>query len=87
MRKQDQLTDLIHSLTQGEKKYFMQRSRAGNGSKSYLKLYELLLGTPSYKPEEVSRQLGKTKTSLANEKKYLEKNILASLREYHDSHP
>ncbi len=87
MRKQDQLTALIRSLTQGEKKYFMQRSRTGTGSKSYVKLYKLLLGSHTYNPQEISLRLKKNKAGLANEKKYLEKNILASLREYHDNHP
>lgn len=42
MRKQDRIISLIQSLLRGEKKYFMQRSKAGDKDKSYLKLYELL---------------------------------------------
>lgn len=87
MRKQDQVIALISSLTQGEKKYFVQRSRIGGGNKSYLKLYELLSRKDIYNTAELCRLLKKTKPALANEKKYLEKNLLAALREYHDNHP
>lgn len=87
MRKQDQLIALIHSLSQGEKKHFVQRSKAGDTSRSYLKLYELLLKTKEYNADELCRQLGKNKTTLANEKKYLQKNLLSSLLQYHQDHP
>lgn len=87
MRKQDEVIALISSLTQGERKFFIQRSRSGSSSKSYLKLYELLLKRDSYNAAELCRLLKKDKPGLANEKKYLEKNLLAALREYHDNHP
>ena len=87
MRKQDHLTALIHSLSQGERKYFSQRSRTAEGGKSYLKLYELLLKKSTYDAEALCKLLNKSKTVLANEKKYLEKNLLSALREYHEAHP
>lgn len=87
MRKQDQLVALIHSLSQGEKKHFVQRSKAGESSRSYLKLYELLLKTGEYNADELCRVLGKSKTTLANEKKYLQKNLLNALLQYHQEHP
>ncbi|MFN8317206.1 MAG: hypothetical protein U0T32_12235 [Chitinophagales bacterium] len=83
MRKQDQLIALISSLTQGERKFFVQNSKSSSGPKSYLKLYELLLKEESYQPEELCEKLNKSKAGLANEKKYLEHNLLAALRQYH----
>jgi hypothetical protein len=41
----------------------------------------------SYDPDALCKQLGKDKTGLANEKKYLEKQLLSALREYHEDHP
>ncbi|MCF8256185.1 MAG: hypothetical protein K9J06_01440 [Flavobacteriales bacterium] len=87
MRKQDRILALIRSLDQGEKKYFVQRSRSGSKTKGYIRLYELLSAKESYDPDELCRQLGKDKTGLANEKKYLEKQLLSALREYHEAHP
>lgn len=87
MRKQDLLISLIHSLSQGERKFFIQSSNAQAGSKSYLKLYEALCRCKVYDTDELSKALGKSKADLANEKKYLEKNLLVSLRLYHDSNP
>lgn len=87
MRKQDQLISLIASLTQGERKFFKQTCQSQSGDKSYLKLYELLLKKESYNAEELCRLLGKNKAGLANEKKYLEKQLLAALRQYHASNP
>lgn len=83
MRKQDHLVSLISSLTQGEKKFFIQHSRNGKEAKGYLKLYELLCRQNSYNPEAICKALGKSKTALANEKKYLENNLLTCLRLYH----
>ena len=87
MRKQDRILSLIKSLNQGEKKYFVQRNQSGGKSKGYIRLYELLSAKESYDPDELCRQLGKDKAGLANEKKYLEKQLLSALREYHEAHP
>jgi len=87
MRKQDRIISIIQSLSQGEKKYFVQRNKTTGKSKSYLKLYELLLAKESYNPDELCKQLKKDKAGLANEKKYLEKQLLSSLREYHEGNP
>ncbi len=87
MRKQDRILSLIKSLNQGEKKYFVQRNQSGGRTKGYIRLYELLLTKESYDPDALCKQLGKDKTGLANEKKYLEKQLLSALREYHEYHP
>ena len=84
MRKQDHLVSLISSLTQGERKFFVQQSRSGQEGKSYLKLYELLCRHNNYNPDTLCKALNKSKTALANEKKYLEKNLLTSLRQYYE---
>lgn len=87
MRKQDHLIALIGSLTQGERKFFRQSANASASGKSYLKLYELLLKKKSYDADALCRLLQKSKTDLANEKKYLEKSLLTSLRLYHEKNP
>lgn len=87
MRKQDQLLSLIHSLSQGEKKFFVQRAKATEGGKSYLKLYELLLRKETYDADELCRLLNKNKASLANEKLYLQKQLVNALLQYNSEHP
>lgn len=84
MRKQDQLLSLIKSLTTSEKKYFVQTANADGQDKNYLRLYEALTKTEHYNADELSKQLGKTKPDLANEKKYLEKALLKALLAYHE---
>ncbi len=84
MRKQDRLIALINTLTQGERKFFVQSNRTAGSSKSYFKLYELLLKKKEYNADELCRVLKKDKAHLANEKRYLEKNLLKSLRIYHE---
>lgn len=87
MRKQDRLIALINSLTQGERKFFIQSNRSASSSKSYLKLYELLLKKNEYNADELCKTLNKSKAYMANDKKYLEKSLLTSLRLYHEAHP
>ena len=85
MRKQDRLMALINTLTQGERKFFVQSSRSGSSRKSYLRLYELLLNKKEYKADELCRLLKKSKADIANEKRYLEKNLLKALCIYHEN--
>ncbi len=87
MRKQDRILSLIEPFNQGEKKYFVQRNQSGGKSKGHIRLYELLSAKESYDPDALCKQLGKDKTGLENEKKYLEKQLPSALREYHAAHP
>lgn len=87
MRKKDRLIALISALTQGERKFFAQNNRSKYSTKSYIKLYELLLNKNEYNADELCKALNKSKAYLANDKKYLEKILLTSLRHYHEKNP
>lgn len=87
MRKQDHIISLISSLTPAEKKYFIQSARANGKEPDYLRLYEELLTSTQYDADVLSQKLGKKKTDLANEKKYLEKVLMKSLRDMNAERP
>ena len=83
MRKQDYLIQLIHSLTPSEKKHFRQHMAAGDNSKDYAKLFDILQKSESYDAEAVSRELKKSKKNLADDKEYLQEILLRSLNSFH----
>jgi hypothetical protein len=87
MRKQDHIMALIKSLTVAEKRSFVQITKAETEDKEYLKLYEELLTVERYDASALSKKLGKKKASLANEKKYLEKVLMKTLREMKADQP
>jgi hypothetical protein len=60
-------------------KIFVQSSRPASSSKSYFKLYELLLKKKEYNADEICHLLKRNKADIANEKRYLEKNLLKAL--------
>lgn len=82
MRKQDQLLNLIKSLSATEKKYFSQYTAVRKDSKSYLALYEELLKADVYDTEALSKKLKKTKQNIAHEKDHLQSVLLKTLRNY-----
>ncbi|MCB0755371.1 MAG: hypothetical protein H6601_07245 [Flavobacteriales bacterium] len=87
MRKQDHLIALIKSLTGTEKRQFVQMAKTEKRHKGYLKLYNALLHADHYDANELSLTLGKKKTDLANEKKYLEKVLMKALRNIRTEQP
>ncbi|MCW3128049.1 MAG: hypothetical protein JWO03_3707 [Bacteroidetes bacterium] len=82
MRTQDQLTELIHSLTASEKKYFRQFISVWGSSKNYETLFDAMLKQEEYDADELSRKLRKTKKQIADEKNYLQEVLLKALRNY-----
>lgn len=84
MRKQDQLQQLIYGLTANEKRYFKLQSTLGSNSKGYVQLFDILSGAEQYDAAQVSRQLGKTKATLAHSKEHLSDMLLRSLRSYNE---
>lgn len=87
MRKQDHIIALISSLSAAEKKYFIQSAKAYGKEPEYLRLYDELLNSTQYDADTISKKLGKKKTDLANEKKYLEKVLMKSLRDMNAERP
>lgn len=87
MRKQDHIISLISSLSVAEKKYFVQSAKAYGKEPDYLRLYDELLIATQYDADALSKKLGKKKTDLANEKKYLEKVLMRSLRDMNAERP
>ncbi len=84
MRKQDQLNELINSLTKNEKRYFKIQASAQDGDKVFVRLFDELAKSNAYVPEELIEKLKISKPVLAHTKKYLEKALLSSLRQYAD---
>jgi hypothetical protein len=82
MRKQDQLLNLIKSLSATEKKYFSQQTAVRKDSKSYLALYEELQKADTYDADVLSKKLKKTKQNIAHEKEHLQSVLLKTLRNY-----
>lgn len=87
MRKQDHIIALIKSLSGTEKRHFVQTAKADKRSKGYLNLYYELLSTDTYNAEDLSLKLGKKKVDLANEKKYLERVLMKTLRSIRADQP
>ena len=83
MRKQDHLVQLIQAMTAGEKKHFRQYMAAGDTSKDYKKLFELLEKSETYDADALSTQLKKSKKNLADDKEYLQAILLRSLHSFH----
>src|SRR5689334_16906647 len=85
MRKQDELLDLIQSLTPSEQRYFKVFSKITGTSKNYLKLFDLLQKTERYDAGAISKKLNISPTRLADEKLYLEEVLLRALRAYDEA--
>jgi len=83
VRKQDNLIQLIHSLTPSEKKHFRQYIAEGETGKDYAKLFDTLQKADHYDAEALSRELKKSKKNLADDKEYLQEILLRSLNNFH----
>ncbi len=84
MRRQDQLIDLIHSLTPSEKRYFKLYNSLQPGNKKYTQLFNALLKMESYDAGAICKALKLTKPQLANDKKYLEQVLVKALRAFNE---
>ncbi len=86
MARQNDLFDLVKSLSKGEKAYFRKNLPASSdGDKGYLKIFEVLDGMKEYDEELLLKKLKikKEGTAFAVAKNYLQKNILKSLQQFH----
>ncbi len=82
MRKQDQLSALIASLSKSEKRYFKLQASLHSGDKTFTHLFDELAKGSNYEPDKLSKKLKISKPLLGHAKKYLEKVVLSSLRLY-----
>lgn len=82
LRKQDSLLFLIQSLTPNERRYFKLYSNIQPGDKNYLQLFDALENKERYDAAELSKELKRTKRQITDDKYYLTKNLLQSLRNY-----
>ena len=81
--KKEPLVELIHSMTQSEKRYFKLHASfmfAGE-SKNYLKLYDLISKQQKYEEEKIKKEFNKT--FFAQQKRQLFLKLLESLRSFH----
>ena len=82
MRKQDQLVQLISSLSAGEKRNFRRFSRMQPGDKRYMALYDALENEPGYDATRLMKKLNLSSKELRNDKYYLSQSLLRCLRNY-----
>ncbi|MDB5281016.1 MAG: hypothetical protein JWO06_91 [Bacteroidota bacterium] len=80
MPKQDNLIQLIKTLSPGERRYFKLFSGLQAGEKKYVRLFELLETRGNYDSGELTKELGITTSQLAVLKHYLNQVLLSSLR-------
>lgn len=85
MRKQDQLLELIASLTASEKRYFKVFCKTQTSSKNYVALFDELENSKIYDAKLLAKKLNVSTATLANDKDYLQEVLLRSLRLYHEN--
>lgn len=79
--RRDHLIDLIHSLTPNEKRYFKLSSTLRANS-NHKKLFDVLEGEQSYNAKQVRKKMGNAPVNISYEKKYLQKILLRSIRNF-----
>lgn len=83
MAKSDDTFDLIKTLSKSEKRFFRLFTSTTEGSKNYLKLFDVLDKLETYDSKKIAAKLESLRLNLSHEKNYLRKMILKSLRHYH----
>lgn len=81
-KKQDLLIALVQSLTTNEKRYF--RLSSFSEGKNYQKIFDLIESKKVNSAKELKAALEHTGMNVSYEKKYLQKLILRSLRNFHE---
>lgn len=84
MRKQDQLLELIGTLTASEKRYFKVFCKTQTGNKNYVALFNELEHSSTYDAKQLAQKMKVTTSTLANDKEYLQEVLLRSLRLFHE---
>jgi len=81
-KKQDPLITLVQSLTTNEKRYF--KLSAFSEGKNYQKIFDVIEAKTVNSAKELKLALDHTGMNVSYEKKYLQKLILRSLRNFHE---
>lgn len=85
MPLQDELFDLIKSLSPSEKRYFKVNASKGDSKSNYIKLFDAIEKQTEYDEENVKKKLAKEKfvKYLSAEKNHLHEQIMRSMRLFH----
>lgn len=86
MSKSTATSYLIQNMSQSEKRYFSLINKHTTGKKNYLKLFNLLDKKPDATNSQISAGLKSTSSNIAQDKAYLEWQLLRSLRQFHEEH-
>lgn len=84
MRKQDQLVQLISTMSASEKRYFKLFCNIQSGEKKYLRLFHLLENATQYDTKWLCKEANLNPQQLTAEKHYLNQVLLKSLKSYAD---
>lgn len=84
MPKKDHLVRLIHSLDAAERKNFLASVGDSRSERQYLKLFHILEGEQNYDAKTLAKKLNVQPKQLADDKYYLNKMLLKSLRSFDD---
>lgn len=88
MAAQDELFQLIQSLSPSEKRYFkVNASKGGDAKSNYMQLFEAVDAMKEYDEDELKKKHGKKPfvKYLSAEKKQLREQILRQMRSFHSS--
>lgn len=82
----DDVFMLIKSLTKSEKRYFKVHASVHNGQKKFTGLFDVMDRMNVYDEKKMLRKIPQISSKqLPNQKAYLHRQVLESLREYHQS--
>jgi len=87
MRKQDQLSAYIHSMSKNEKRFFKLQASVQGSDKTFIRLFDEMARAKTYEPELLAKKLNVSKRLLAYSKNYLEKILAQSLLLYNHENP
>ncbi|TND08259.1 MAG: Uncharacterized protein FD123_2401 [Bacteroidetes bacterium] len=84
MKRNDMTHELVRSLSKSEKRFFQLQSRTTDREqKNYLLVFDVLSSTKTYDGHVLLTGLKGKKMNLSYEKKYLQEQIMRSLRNFH----
>src|ERR1043165_3205658 len=80
----DSLFDLLNSLSTNEKRYFKLFTSNSSGDKNYQKLFNAIEQEKITDKKALKKRMGSTGMNVSYEKKYLQKILMRSLRNFHE---
>ncbi len=82
--KSNSLSDLIHTLSTNEKRYFKIFTANSSGDKNYRKLFNAIESEKISDKKELKKRMSHTTMNVSYEKKYLQKILMRALRNFHE---